>query len=116
MSKSGLIYQAKDKMIELSVKIAKFDSHGMDTDCLVCDLLRMKSYSLTLERYNEVCKKDKVKNGYLYLDGKKILLSENNNYFCNTEEKINVNDLYLNCLTEEEVCKVAKDLINALNC
>lgn len=115
--KGKLIYSAKVKMIELSVKLAKWDSHGMDTDCISCKLFRLKSLILSLERYVECCKKDFTKGKFLNLKGKKILLSENNNYFCTSEEqKINVCDLYLNCITEQEACKIAEEIKTIINC
>ena len=116
MSKVTFIYEAKVGMIKIAKDIAIKESHGYDIDCLLCKLFKLKSLILSLERYVDNCSKNKLKNNILYLNGKKVLLSAKNNYFCNQEQMINVNDLYLNCITEQEACNIADEIRSIINC
>lgn len=111
MSKGNLIYQGKVKLIELSSEYVVKDDYGYDTTCLKNKINYVKSLITTLERYITPNSTNRIDGGYLYLQGKKILLSNNNNYICTSEDQtINVNDQYLNCLTEEELCDAALKL------
>lgn len=119
MSKANLIYQAKAKGIELSRKFILMEDHGMNTDCVAANIRSIKMFVLTLERYNDTSDPITYSNDILYLNGKKIILSEKNNYFCNNEDQeeqtINVKDIYTNCITEEEVCRAARELQCIIN-
>lgn len=111
MSKGNLIYQGKIKLIALSKEFVMKEDYGYDTKCLKNKIMYIKSLITTLERWITPDSTNRIEGDYLYLQGKKILLSQNNNYICTTEDQtINVDDTFLNCLTEEEVCKAALKL------
>lgn len=111
MSKGNLIYQGKSKFIELANEYVIKEDNGYDTTCLKSKMNYLRSLVNTLERYITPNTENRIEGDYLYLQGKKILLSPNNNYICHSEDQeINVDDTYLNCLTEEEVCDAALKL------
>ena len=103
-----LIYKAKRKLIALYVNYSIKNDHGMKTDCVEYQIKRIEALVRLVENYTEDTCEYKLVNDVLCFSGKKIILSENNHYFCNQEPS--VEDVYLNCLSHEEICKVAKEL------
>lgn len=115
-TKGNLIYQGKHKLIALANEYVIKDDNGMDTDCVKSKMLYIKSLIKTLEYHTCPDSSNSIDCNFLYLEGKKIQLSPNNSYICTQEDQnVNVNDEYLNCLTEEELCNAALKLRNIIN-
>lgn len=116
MSRANLIYQGKVKLIELANTFVIKDDHGMETECLETKIMHLKSLIQSLEGYIDPASTNGIDEDFLYLQGEKILLSPNNPYICALEDQTtNVNDVYLNCLTEEELCDAALKLRMIIN-
>lgn len=103
-----LVYNAKKKLTSLYVKYAIKTDHGMNTECLEHEIDRIEGLVNVIERYVEDTCDYKLVDGKLRFNGENVILSEKNNYFCGQEPS--VEDVYFNCLSHEEICKIAKEL------
>lgn len=111
MSRESLIYQAKKKLTALAEEFIVKDTYGYSTDCIKSKIMYLKTLITTVERYVHGYTTNSISGNILQLQGQKIILSQKNNYICNSEDKtIDVTDTYLNCITEEELCKTVNKI------
>ena len=71
-------------------------------------MLLLDSYIKEIENYIYGCCKSFYSKGVKYFCGTKIVMSNNNSLYLESEaQKIEVKSSDLNCLTEDEICELA---------
>jgi len=109
---------AKSCGADLACKFVSEKNHGKVSAPTMDKLLLLNSYIREIENYVFSCCKNFVENGIKHLGGKKIIMSsENSLYLVSKEQKIEITSTDLNCLTEDQICKLADNIREVcLNC
>ena len=109
---------AKACSCDLTCKYVSKLNYGHDVSGLMDKILLLRSYIREIERYVYPCCKDYYLDGVKHLNGKEVVMSNNNSLSLDSEgQKIQIESSELNCLTEDQICDLASRIKRiCLNC
>ena len=106
-----IILLAKIKSSKLASEYIVKISHGYDAKCVINKIKYIKSLIKSIQSYLDNSCESKLENGIITNKEGEIIMSQNNSlYLQSKEQKIVLGAEDQNCLTNDQICKMIRDL------